>query len=452
MKKYIKVLGYAVLAALFATSLSGCTKKPTGGGNVIVWSFEEADTWKPIIKDFEKNNKGYKLVYKKQTLDSEYEKRVLNSILSGAGPDVWSMPNDWVYRHKEKLFPLPEDKAKNINLDKQFVPAIKQSVTINDKIYALSPSAEPLMVYYNTKLFNEAERRFSEENRGDNESIKLANNLLREVPKTWTDFVAATNLITQKDGEEISVSGAAIGTSTIHNAEDILYLLMLQSGTKIVSDDIKIASFNLPAEKATNEPNTPGRNALEFYSSFADPSAENYSWNESMGDEIDAFANSKVAMIFGYSSLQNTLLQKYPEFRYKKAFMPQLEQDADKIVDYARFNSFGVSRESKNPSAAWNIVLTLTGKPGDDFSSANRVYTSKKANSYDISMKNREGSNPEKLSLATAQTVIKGRYPAEFNALIKEAIAAVNSGNLDAQSALDLSANKITELLRREDW
>ena len=120
----------------FCYHFIGLYKKTASGGNIVIWSFEEEDAWKPVIKNFQKNNKNYTVVYKKQKLDSDYENRVLNSIASGAEPDVWAMPNDWVFRHKEKLAPMPEGIAKSVNLDKQYVQSIKESVYINDKTYA----------------------------------------------------------------------------------------------------------------------------------------------------------------------------------------------------------------------------------------------------------------------------------------------------------------------------
>ncbi|MFA4995906.1 MAG: extracellular solute-binding protein [Patescibacteria group bacterium] len=447
-KKIFKTVGYLLVALIFATTLSGCTKKTTTSGAIVVWGFEEEDAWKPVIKNFEKSNKGYTVTYVKQELDSGYENRALNSISSGAGPDVWAMPNDWVYRHKEKLASMPEATAKKLDLDKQYVPSVKESVYINDKIYALTPSVEPLMVYYNPTIFSSALKAYNEANKDDKETTKRASSLLFDVPGTWTDFVEASNIISAN-----GVAGVALGTSKIPNSQDILYLLMKQNETSILSDNKELATFNLPKDTSTGANDNPGTRALEFYTSFADPSSENYCWDDSIGDPIDAFANGKVAMIFGYSSLQNTLLQKYPSLKYKKGFAPQLSEDAGKITDYARFTAYGVSRLSKNSAASWNLVSTLAGESiQDDFSSANRLYTSKKASSYDISLKSRTGTNPEKLSLATAHSLIKGRYPVEFDSLMNTAIDSVNSGTQEPQSALDLASDKITQLLRKETW
>lgn len=454
MKKILRIVCCSLLAIAFTTTLSGCAKKASPSTNLVVWSFESEDTWKPVIKVFQKANKGYTVTYVKQEFDAGYENRVLNSILSGAGPDVWAMPNDWVYRHKDKLVPMPDSLSKTIDLDKLYVPSIKESVSINEKTYALSPSAEPLMVYYNSKLFSEALAISNSDNKGDPETKKVNAALLASPPKTWTDFAQAVNLLTVKSDDNVTISGVAMGTAGITNSAGILYLLMMQNETSILSDDLKQATFNLPKATSTGADDNPGVRALEFYTSFADPYSENYSWSDSLGNDVDAFANGQAAMIFGFSDLQNTLLQKYPNFKFKKAYAPQLSEDAARITDYAKFNAYGVSRLSKSPSTAWSMVNTLAGDDAanTNFNTATRLYTSKKASNYDISIKSRSGNNPEKLSLATAKSLIKGRYPNEFDSMMIDAISSVNSGTQDAGSALDLAASKATELLRKTDW
>lgn len=454
-KRILKVTSYVLIAGIFSIALSGCGVKKAAtdpnANKIVVWSFESEDSWKPIGKAFATKYKGFTIVYQKQVFDASYENRVLNSILSTGKPDVWSMPNDWVYRHKDKLTPIPDATAKTINLDKSYVPAIKDSVFFDSKIYALSPSAEPLMVYYNPKLFSQTLNDLTATVK-DKNVLSKDTALLQGVPTTWTNFVETSKLLTKKSGDTITQSGVAMGTSGITNSTDILYLLMLQNETDIVSSDHKLATFNLPKATSTGANDIPGKRALEFYTSFTKPSSPNYSWSDSLGNDVDAFGQKKAAMIFGYSSLQNTLLQKYPSLQYKKAYVPQVQVDSSKIKDFATFNAFGVSKLSKNTANSWNLIFTLMGDPSADYNSANKLFTSSKASSYDISIANRTAGNPEKLALATASSLVKGRYPEEFDANIKNAINSVNAGTQNVQTALDFISNQITEMLRVNTW
>lgn len=462
MKRFFKISSYVLIAIMFSIALSGCTKttkEDPKAKQIIVWSFEDEDVWKPIVKTFATKYKGYSLIYQKQTFDSEYETRVLNSILSDQGPDVWNMPSDWVYRHKDKLV---SNSKKNSEIDK-YVQSLGQSVVFGDNVYALSPYEEPLMIYYNPKIFDTTLSDFNSENTGSEnlESRTETKRLLKDVPQTWTDFVETVKLLTKTTATgEIELSGVAMGTDKLSNSADILYLLMLQNETTILSNDFKQANFNLPVPTATDTTDLPGLRALEFYTSFADPASENYAWSDSLGSDVDAFAEGKTAMIFGYSNLQNYFTQKYPIFKYKRDFVPQLTAESTKVVDYAKSNVFGVSNTTKKyvsnnankPVACWNLIKMLSNdSPSDSFNSALKVYTSIKSKN-DVAFDDRTTNSPDKVSLATAKSFVKGKRPLEFDRIIKASIASVNAGAQDTQSALDTAARDATDMLRKESW
>jgi len=203
MKKCIKIISYLVMTGFFSIALSGCGKKTVVEPNakkVIVWSFEHEDAWRSIKKNFEKKNENFTLVYQQQTLDSNYENKVLNSLLSGQGPDVWAMPNDWVYRHKDKLVPMPNEMSETVDID-NFVPAIKESVYFDDTVYALSPSADPLMIYYNPKMFSKVNDEIQDSDL-PKEVKKEANELLDTPPRLWSDLVKSANYLTKKENAQ----------------------------------------------------------------------------------------------------------------------------------------------------------------------------------------------------------------------------------------------------------
>ena len=457
MKRLLKITSYTVAMAFFTVALSGCTLNTAKTVNprtnkVIVWSFESPYVWKNIISQFKTDNPGMTIEYDQQNLDSSYENRVLNSELSGTGPDVWAMPNDWVYRHKDKLVAMPTTSQADV-LGNTFVQSIKQSVQIGGKVYALAPSSEPLMIYYNpalvTKEVNDYESTLT-----DQAAITSINNMFSPIPKTWTDFASAMKILTKKSGSTINVAGAALGTDGVSNSQDILYLLMLQNQTQILSQDLQLATFSLPSSTSADATNIPGQKALDFYTSFANPTSPNYAWSDSLGNDVDAFVNGKVAMIFGYSRLQDTLAQKYPEFKgFNKAYVPQLNTQPDKIVDYATFYAFGVSNVAPNSTAAWKLVQSLATTYSGDYDSASRVASSAlNGSNPTISMDLRGDNNPENYELLTAKSFMKGRYPEDFDANIRNAIRSVNKGMLDSKSALNLAADSITQLLRKTTW
>lgn len=460
MKRYIKILSGVLVLILATTLISGCSTRGTSTTKTfIIWGFDDEDVWKPVIKDAQKEVlKNYEVKYVKKTLNDSYENDSLNSILSGQGPDVWAIPNDWVYRHKDQLTPMPDSliSSTKLNLDDQFVPAIKQSGYFDNKLYALSPTVDTLMVYYNEKIPQTALEEFNNTYRGDAnlDLRKNASKLLSQIPTTWSDFTEAAKLMDIKNGNGFSRSGVAMGTSNnINDSQNILYALMLQNGTKMISDDYSLATFNLPQSTAANSGEVPAKKALEFYNSFANSGSPSYSWNSSMANNVEAFVNGQVGMIFGFESLSNHLDQVYPGFKYKKAPLPQIGTANDVAVDYASYITFAVPKLSSNSAEAWQTINLLSTTDASSYASTIRISQSVKKKDFKASLKDRESeNNPGKLQTQTAQTWVKGRYPSEADSAIRTAIDNVVIGKQDAQSALDLAASTITTLLRKGTW
>lgn len=461
MKRFSKIASYILIAVFFAVSLSGCTKKAavTTATKLVVWSFEDEDAWKGIAAGFAGVYKDMPIEYKKETLDAGYENRVLNAILSGNGPDVWAMPNDWVYRHQDKLAPMTDTVSALINMDDVFVPAVKESVMIDDKVFGLPAGGEPLIIYYNPKIFDSALEAYFTNNPGDENQAKRdrAASLLGNFPRTWAEFTETVKILTLRDANgNVTLSGAALGTANVTNAADILYLMMMQNNTQIISPDLRLATFALPQDTPKQTSDVPGKRALELYTSFADTANENCSWGDNLGNDVDAFINGKTAMIFGYSQLTNYFTQKYPNFKdYRRAFVPQLSEELGTYSDYAKFNVFGVSAYSSNSRYGWQLVRLLSTDYADIIDNTSGITGVGKSGIYDkktTSLANREGNNPDPLELATAKTFIKGRFPDEFDMNMLSAITAVNKKELTTQAGLDLASRNITEILRRIGW
>lgn len=459
-KKISKVLCGLMAVILISTLISGCSSRTTSSSKTfIIWGFDDEDVWKPIIKDAQNDFlKGYDVKYVKKALNDSYENDSLNSILSGQGPDVWAIPDDWVYRHKDKLAAMPDSliKSSKLDLDNQFVPAIKQSGYFDNKLYALSPTVDTLMVYYNEKVMQATLDEFNNSHKGDanSDARKNASKLLTQIPTTWSDFTEASKLMTVRAGGGFSRSGTAMGTvNNVNDSQNILYALMLQDGTKMTSDDYSLATFNLPQNTTNGTSEVPGKKALDFYNSFANSASLNYSWNSSMANNVEVFVNGQVGMIFGLESLANHLNQVYPGFKYKKAALPQIGTANDVAVDYASYITFTVPKLSANSTVAWQMINLLSTTEASSYSNTIQISQSAKTKNFAVSLKDREGnSNPGKLQTQTAQTWVKGRYPSQDDSAIQTAIENVLIGKQDSQSALDLAASTITTLLRKTTW
>lgn len=449
MKKNFTNFLRLTLIAFLLVGFSGCTTKnntaKTAGGNnanvIYFWSTEDEPYWEAAANSFHQANKNYSFKYTKIAFDDHYEEKLLNALMSGEGPDIWAMPDDWVYRHKEKLYPLPATQMKNFSFD-NLVPSIKSKAVLGGNLYAVAAYGQPLYLYYNKDLvINKLSPIVNNKAESQDKRDRLSRLLSEKLPVTWEDAIFLSNLLTEKNGSQISLSGLTLGTSKINYSQDILYLLMLQKGAQMTSEDLKVATFSLPKETATGR-GMPGKDALDFYTSFANPSSSNYSWNDSLGDNIEAFCNSKAAMIVGYPQTEKQLTQKCPTVAIKKTLIPQFS-DMENAVDYANNIAYGISWISPKKEIAWEFLKQISGGRGTRMSNISSKVKDRIPDNGDLDL----------AAMNTSTGFIKGRFPTEFDNYIRKAIDDVNTGLLDTQSALNSAANEISEkLLKDVGW
>ena len=352
-----------------------------------------------------------------------YEKELIDAIAAKNGPDIALIREDWVAKHYDKLVPLsPVEDQSQDDLAKEFkdtfVNAVGEKVIYDNKVYALPIKMDTLALYYNTKHFEEAN--------------------LNSAPKNWNEFVYDVKQLTKRDQfGNLTRSAVALGTSNnVDHAQDILYTLMIQNGTKMTSEDRKSATFNTSITKASGEVYYPGTNALDFYNSFANPAKETYTWNSSQPNSIRAFADGKVSMIFDYSYRQEEIYNLNPTFRFTTVAMPQIK-DTSSPSTYPYFFSYAVTNNSAHSDIAWDFIKFL--------SRTSSSIKKDKAKEYYSGMS--EGSSVFQGQPYIARTFYKSREPEKADALFQTAIKNVVGGQ-PLQAALDSASAEMTSILQ----
>jgi len=165
--------------------------------------------------------------------------------------------------------------------------------------------------------------------------------------------------------------------------------MMLGFGATFYDDLMSKVSLSSPDANG----NYAANDALELYTSFADPIQRHYSYNSSVGEglsypDIDAFVMGKVSMVFGYSTTYDFILDRRNVLKsqgaqvidvdaIKSAYFPQKEDPAtstSKRSVLASYFAYGVNRNSKNPEVAWDLLTTLISSELDQmyFKSTNK--------------------------------------------------------------------------------
>lgn len=313
-----------------------------------VWNvFEGLDQYSDIIAEYQKANPNITIKYEKVDY-LEYRQKLLDAFASGTAPDIFAIHNTWLPLEKNRVSPMPKSLPLQSEFEQVFPRVVGADFTRvgengERNIYALPLSVETLGLFYNKDYFETAN--------------------IGSPPKTWEELVDYAKLFTQlDDAGKIKISGVALGSSgNINRAADIISLLMLQAGAHMNNELLSEATFDdqvWVGEGPEQKRFSPGKEALQFYLAFSDPTANAYSWNADMPYSIDAFVEGKTAMMINYPHHIGTIMSKAPHLNIEVASMPQLK-DGKENINYASYWGFAVSKISQNKDAAWNFVNFL---------------------------------------------------------------------------------------------
>lgn len=324
-----------LMGLIFAGVLPGL--KGTSGpvsvtGTLAMWGLDRAEAIEPAIQNFKTLYPNVTVTYRGFTDAAEYVQTLLDTLAAGRGPDIFSIDNRAVLRESGKLSPAPAASFSVARLRELFPKVVEQDFAPQGAIYGLPLSIDTLALFYNRDLFDKA-------------GVALP-------PATWEEFQAMVPKFVQVDASGNVIRAAApLGGSvkTVDEAADLLSLLMLQTGTKMVSPDLTQAAFS----------SDEGVQALRFYTQFADPKSSVYTWSDSLQKADHLWAAEQLAMIFKDSSFIAEMRAKNAFLDYRIAPMPQ--PGAAKIpVAYPRYWGYGVARQSRAPALAWQFVVFLT--------------------------------------------------------------------------------------------
>ncbi|MFH1890474.1 MAG: hypothetical protein ABIJ91_02835 [Candidatus Kuenenbacteria bacterium] len=365
----------ALIAILLLTSGFGCKQGNLAAVNDLkkpitlkYWRvFDSSDSFSEIIGDYKYLHPNVNIEYRKLRYD-EYEKALIEAWAEDRGPDIFAIHNTWVGEYESKILPMPETiklpyvvsrnkkteaieeadykqvKALNpIDIRNNFAETVYQDVVRNAKIFGLPLSVDTLALFYNRTMFD--------------------NGQIAKIPNTWVEVKEAVRRLTlQNDQGEIVQSGIALGTNNnINRYSDVLSLLMMQNGTEMVDESGRMAIFDQPSSFSTDKNYRPGQEATRFYTDFAMPAKEVYSWNEDMPEASQAFISERLAMMLGYSYQLPLIKTQGVRLNIGVAEVPHINSDGtDALGSKVNFASYWVetvAKKTENADYAWDFLM-----------------------------------------------------------------------------------------------
>lgn len=383
-----KIISLCLAFSLILSLFSGCSskkqptvvEKPEQIKLVYYRMFDDEDVIRPIIQQYESTHPNVKIVYKKFNDLDEYLNLIINELAEGQGPDIFSAPNYWILPNIKKLSPADLEFVSPQAFRDVFVNVAGDDLIFLDpadnteKVFGLPMMVDTLALYYNKSVYED-----KIPSRG-------------KPPTTWAELEDDVYLLTKKDQsfERFEQAGIAMGRfDNIARSIDILYLLMIQNGTKFYNENMSKAEFSRQRSDSIGlgaSASSPAGVALDIFTSFALPSKKNYSWNQYISDssspakELEAFARGKVVMIFGYSYLYEQLASLIKDLEGKGvktismnnvgiSVVPQIvdpQVSTEKRDTYANYFVETVSRTSDHSKEAWDFLVFITNKENLD--------------------------------------------------------------------------------------
>ena len=366
--RFSKLLVGFSITSLLLLGLGCKNSTPAVGGTntqrktLELWTvYDDVDALNAVITNY-KAARPYLAVNIRQLRPEDLYNRLVETLAEDRGPDIISIDNRSLGKYVSKLTTLPPSvqdttvkviegqfstqtvvSTKTIptvtldQLDREYIPVVKQDVIRGGRIYGLPISMDTMAIYYNKDLLDRAG--------------------IAEPPKTWEEFQEAVRKLTKFDrvSGKIVQSGAALGAAgNVPWNDDLLYILFKQSNITFV-DRSGRAVFN-GASNSREE--TPTMQVMSFYTDFADPTRDTYSWNEEMPNALDGFVTGKIAFSFGYQFHNQTIKARAPQLNY--VIIPLLQLKPDLQANVANYSILTVPAKSKQANEAWALVAHLT--------------------------------------------------------------------------------------------
>jgi len=310
---------------------------------VIMWGTIDAGIMKALVDDVRGEVDLDNLQYVQKsfsTIESEY----IEALAEGRAPDIIMLREDQIIANTPRIYTIPYESYPVRNFQDTFIEEGELFLASQGTL-AIPFTVDPLVMYWNRTLFS-------------NEGITRA-------PQYWDEVMSVVPRLTQKDTSfNIMKSAIAFGEfQNVNHAKEILLNLIIQAGSDVIVR--KPAEVNVPDgyDVILNErlgyTVPPTQAALTFYTQFANPSKDVYSWNRSLPRSDERFIAGDLAMYFGFSSELPTLRAKNPNLNFDVAIMPQSRSSEVRKV-YAHMNGLSISRTTDRLSSAFNTINDLT--------------------------------------------------------------------------------------------
>jgi len=342
-----KIFQYVVMGAFIFFIIIGAILFSTYRSNdrseaqisITMWGTLPADSFSAFIsRYFSDNDLKYTVNYVEVDSDN-FDRDLVEALASGYGPDAIILPEDLIVRYSNKVYSIPRTVLPELSFKQTFIQEGELYLN-NSGTMALPLSIDPLVMFWNRDMFN---------NMG-----------ITKPPVTWAEIASLVPKMTSKDqSQNILRSTTALGEyRNIVNAKEILSALLIQAGNQIVNYNTD-GSFESILKDDFGLKVTPASLSLQFYTNFSNPVRPEYSWNRSLINSLDYFANGDLAIYFGFASEFVRIKDKNPNLNFDVALLPQA-LGAKTYSTFGNMLGLAIMRTSTDIAGTYTVLTSLT--------------------------------------------------------------------------------------------
>ncbi len=337
----IVLTGIFAACIIFGIAVFTLSKNSSNGelsANLLVWGTVEQQVFDTALKNSSLNkNKNIRVLYVKKdqaTFDAEF----VEALAEGKGPDIVILREDYIHKHRTKLFTIPYANYPERTFKDTFIEEGELFLS-PEGVVAFPFMVDPLVMYWNRDMFT--------------------NNLISQPPQYWDEIYGLIEKMTKRDtSANVLESAVAFGEwRNITNAKEIVSMILIQAGTPITArsgtgvTSVLTGLFNYPV--------APGQSAMNFYTQFSNPTSPSYTWNRSLPSSINMFLAGNLATYIGFASEVFSIQQKNPNLNFDVTYVPQI-RDTNKKAVFGHMYVLALVKQSQQIAGGFVAATAFT--------------------------------------------------------------------------------------------
>lgn len=357
------------------------------------------------------------ITVKYEPITGDYKQALLTAIASGTEPDLYYMDIAWWQEFAKNDVILPVDDLMSASgvKNEDFIPSLIDAFKFDGKTYGIPKDFNTLGLFYNKDLFDKASLDYPTD------------------AWTWDDLKTAAEKTTDLTDATKPVYGICMAADPGR-----FPIFVFQNGGTVMNADF--TDTTLDSDEAIG--------AAQYYTDFRANKTGAAPADVGEGWQGTVFGKGQCAMVYEGGWLISYMRDQFPGTKYGVVIPPAGPAGEGNLIFTV---AWGISKNTKNPEAAWKVVDFLTNE-----ASQTTVLQSGFALPTRISLQANEyfTNNPNSAAifngaLNNAQPFFWGSVGSDVNDQMGKALERVYKENQPIADAMKQAADAIRKALKQ---